>query len=246
MEENNKRKAVLEKEPSASERVPVLSAKQVKTALRCEYQYYLEYVLKKKPPLSSEALSKGLEVHEMASKPFADGMTPEEMKMEADRGGVFRFVYHHLPKDSFPKIEPKIFVDFGYYKRVVIPDFLYNDRVYDLKTTSSVTAAKTLYSDDVIQLHYYWDTLGREHEAYVIKLLLPDESSGRSGYTSSLFRVNLSLVTLSLIYRTEMRILDILEGSKPVPSPGKTCKFCGFREICPHSVSDSGASAKTT
>lgn len=243
MEESKKRTAVLEREPVTSERVPILSAKQVKTALRCEYQYYLEYVLKKKPPLSSEALSKGLEAHEIASKPFADGMTPEEMRIEADKGGVFRFVYHHLPKDSLPKIEPKILVDFGYYKRVVIPDFLYNDRVYDLKTTSSATAARTLYSDDVIQLHYYWDTLGREHEAYVIKLLLPDEGSGRSGYTSSLFRVNPSQVTLSLIYRTEMRILDILEGSRPVPSPGKTCKFCGFREICPYSVSDSSSKA---
>lgn len=235
-------KALVEKGGNATtdsakeSKVPVLSAKQVKTALRCEYQYYLEYVLRQKPPLPSEALSKGLEAHESASRPFSDDLSPEALLKEAEENQVFRYVYHHLPKKETPKIEPKIYAEMGSYRRVVIPDFLYTNQVYDLKTTSSLGAMRSLYSDDVIQLHYYWDTLGRSHEPYVIKLLLPNPESGRVGYVSSLFRVNISEDVVSLIRRTEVRILDILDGSKPVASPGKTCKFCGFRETCPYSA----------
>lgn len=227
-----------------------ISAKQVKTALRCEYLYYLEYVQKKEYP-KSEAMTLGLEIHERVSSPLMRGLSLEEAK-EVNRDDPFsRVVYSLLPKEGNPVVEAKYFVDMGSYQRVVIPDFLYEDSIYDLKTTSSENAYKTVYSDDIVQLHYYWETLGGNRDTYIIKLLLPrvqvkSEDSGSTSIPSSgslgsvayanLFRINISREVIGDIHFAEKRIMEILDGAKPVPSPGRVCRTCPFNQSCPYSA----------
>lgn len=221
-------------EPLA-ERLPILSAKQVKTAIKCEYLYYLEYVSKQKPPDRSVAMEKGLEVHEQVTKPLMDPEASPSQAMElAQKDQVLSAVYRYLPQGEKPVVETRYYFHMGTHYRVVIPDFLYSDAIYDLKTTSSPWALRGLYSDDVIQLHYYYDVF-QGRTPYVIKLLLPDPEAGREGFSSALFRVNISAHLLSVIRRTEYRILDLMEGSRPRPSPGKYCRYCGFRSVCPFS-----------
>jgi CRISPR/Cas system-associated exonuclease Cas4 (RecB family) len=236
----------------------IISAKQVKTLLRCEYLYYLEYVQKKEYP-KSEAMTLGLEVHERVSGPLIRGLSLEEAK-EINKDDPFsRVVYSLLPKNGNPKVETKYFVDMGSYQRVVIPDFLYEDSIYDLKTTSSESAYKTVYSDDIIQLHYYWETLGGNRDAYIIKLLLPkgygksqvssgqESTHGGTNYGgtngnfgtaayANLFKIKIGKEVIGDIHFAERRIMEILDGAKPIPSPGRVCRTCPFNQACPFSV----------
>jgi len=227
------------------ERKITISAKQVKTVLRCEYLYYLEYVQKKEYP-KSEAMTLGLEVHERVSGPLMQGLSIDEAK-EANKEDPFsRVVYSLLPKNGNPKVETKYFVDMGSYQRVVIPDFLYEDSIYDLKTTSSENAYKTVYSDDIIQLHYYWETLGGNRDTYIIKLLLPKGygkaevsstygSAGTAAY-ANLFKIKIGKEVIGDIHFAERRIMEILDGAKPIPSPGRVCRTCPFNQSCPFSA----------
>jgi CRISPR/Cas system-associated exonuclease Cas4 (RecB family) len=230
-----------------------ISAKQVKTVLRCEYLYYLEYVQKKEYP-KSEAMTLGLEVHERVSGPLMQGLSLDEAK-EINKDDPFsRVVYSLLPKNGNPKVETKYFVDMGSYQRVVIPDFLYEDSIYDLKTTSSENAYKTVYSDDIIQLHYYWETLGGNRDTYIIKLLLPkgygksqassthESTNGRANGIlgtaayANLFKIKIGKEVIGDIHFAERRIMEILDGARPVPSPGRVCRTCPFNQSCPFSV----------
>jgi CRISPR/Cas system-associated exonuclease Cas4 (RecB family) len=222
----------------------IISAKQVKTVLRCEYLYYLEYVQKKEYP-KSEAMTLGLEIHERVSGPLMQGLSIDEAK-EVNKDDPFsRVVYSLLPKNGNPKVETKYFVDMGSYQRVVIPDFLYEDSIYDLKTTSSEYAYRTVYSDDVIQLHYYWETLGGNRDTYIIKLLLPKGygkadisytygSQGTAAY-ANLFKIKIGKEVIGDIHFAERRIMEILDGAKPIPSPGRVCRTCPFNQSCPFS-----------
>ncbi len=226
-----------------------LSAKQVKTVLRCEYLYYLEYVQKKEYP-KSEAMALGLEVHERVSGPLMQGFSLDEAKEINKEDPFSRVVYSLLPKNGNPSVETKYFVDMGSYQRVVIPDFLYEDSIYDLKTTSSERAYKTVYSDDIIQLHYYWESLGGNRDTYVIKLLLPKGygktefsfvhgSAGTAAY-ANLFKIKIVKEVIGDIHLAERRIMEILDGAKPIPSPGRVCKTCHFNQSCPFSVYEPG------
>ncbi len=230
-----------------------ISAKQVKTVLRCEYLYYLEYVQKKEYP-KSEAMTLGLEVHERVSGPLIRGLSLDEAR-EINKDDPFsRVVYSLLPKNGNPKVETKYFVDMGSYQRVVIPDFLYEDSIYDLKTTSSENAYKTVYSDDIVQLHYYWETLGGNRDTYIIKLLLPrgygktqvsstyesthgstNGSLGTAAY-ANLFKIKITREVIGDIHFAENRIMEILDGAKPIPSPGRACRTCPFNQSCPFSA----------
>jgi CRISPR/Cas system-associated exonuclease Cas4 (RecB family) len=222
-----------------------ISAKQVKTVLRCEYLYYLEYVQKKEYP-KSEAMTLGLEVHERVSGPLIQGLSIDEAKEVNKEDPFSRVVYSLLPKNGNPKVETKYFVDMGSYQRVVIPDFLYEDSIYDLKTTSSENAYKTVYSDDIIQLHYYWETLGGNRDTYIIKLLLPKgygkaEVSSTYGSHSTaayanLFKIKIGKEVIGDIHFAERRIMEILDGAKPTPSPGRACRTCPFNQSCPFSA----------
>jgi len=226
-----------------------ISAKQVKTVLRCEYLYYLEYVQKKEYP-KSEAMTLGLEVHERVSGPLMQGLSLDEAKEINKEDPFSRVVYSLLPKNGNPKVETKYFVDMGSYQRVVIPDFLYEDSIYDLKTTSSENAYKTVYSDDIIQLHYYWETLGGNRDTYIIKLLLPKgygktqfSSTYESAYGSlgaaayaNLFKIRIGKEVIGDIHFAERRIMEILDGAKPIPSPGRVCRTCPFNPSCPFSA----------
>lgn len=234
------------------ERKLTISAKQVKTVLRCEYLYYLEYVQKKEYP-KSEAMTLGLEVHEKVSGPLMQGLSIEEAK-EVNKEDPFSLVvYSLLPKNGNPKVETKYFVDMGSYQRVVIPDFLYEDSIYDLKTTSSENAYKTVYSDDIIQLHYYWETLGGNRDTYIIKLLLPRGygktevsstygSLGTAAY-ANLFKIKIVKEVIGDIHFAERRIMEILDGAKPIPSPGRVCRTCLFNQSCPFSAYKPGPEA---
>jgi len=235
------------------ERKIIISAKQVKTVLRCEYLYYLEYVQKKEYP-KSEAMTLGLEVHERVSGPFMQGLSIDEAKEVNKEDPFSRVVYSLLPKDENPKVETKYLVDMGSYQRVVIPDFLYENSIYDLKTTSSENAYRTVYSDDIIQLHYYWETLGGNRDTYIIKLLLPKEYGktlaspnqgsahetakggiGTAAY-ANLFKIKIGKEVIGDIHFAERRIMEILDGAKPIPSPGRACRTCPFNQSCPFSV----------
>ena len=241
----------------------IISAKQVKTLLRCEYLYHVEYIQKKKFP-RNEAMTLGLEVHERVSGPLMRGLSLDEAK-EANKDDPFsNVVYSLLPRDKKPIVEQKMYVDMGDYLRVVIPDILYDDSIYDLKTTSSEYSYKTVYSDDIVQLHYYWETLGGNREAYVIKLLLPKfygkthvgeengnpETNGKEGRENSktlnlssgvaayanLFRIKISKEVIGDIHFAERRILEILDGAPPIPSPGRVCRTCPYNQACPFST----------
>jgi CRISPR/Cas system-associated exonuclease Cas4 (RecB family) len=224
------------------ERKLTISAKQVKTVLRCEYLYYLEYVQKKEYP-KSEAMTLGLEVHEKVSGPLMQGLSIDEAKEVNKEDPFSRVVYSLLPKNGNPKVETKYFVDMGSYQRVVIPDFLYEDSIYDLKTTSSENAYKTVYSDDIIQLHYYWETLGGNRDTYIIKLLLPrgygkpqvSTTLGTAAY-ANLFKIKIGKEIIGDIHFAERRIMEILDGAKPIPSPGRACRTCPFNQACPFST----------
>ena len=232
-------------EKEKKERKLTISAKQVKTVLRCEYLYYLEYVQKKEYP-KSEAMTLGLEVHEKVSGPLMQGLSIDEAKEINKEDPFSRVVYSLLPKNGNPKVETKYFVDMGSYQRVVIPDFLYEDSIYDLKTTSSENAYRTVYSDDVIQLHYYWETLGGNRDTYIIKLLLPKGygkadisytygGQGTAAY-ANLFKIKIGKEVIGDIHFAERRIMEILDGAKPIPSPGRACRTCPFNQSCPFSV----------
>jgi hypothetical protein len=244
---------MIEVEDKKKEGKITISAKQVKTVLRCEYLYYLEYVQKKEYP-KSEAMTLGLEVHERVSGPLMRGLSLDEAR-EINKDDPFsRVVYSLLPKNGNPKVETKYFVDMGSYQRVVIPDFLYEDSIYDLKTTSSEIAYKTVYSDDIIQLHYYWETLGGNRDTYIIKLLLPKgygkaqvspthESTGGSTNGSfgtaayaNLFKIKIGKEVIGDIHFAERRIMEILDGAEPIPSPGRVCRTCPFNQSCPFSA----------
>jgi len=228
-----------------------ISAKQVKTVLRCEYLYYLEYVQKKEYP-KSEAMTLGLEVHEKVSGPLMRGLSIDEAREINKEDPFSRVVYSLLPKNGNPKVETKYFVDMGNYQRVVIPDFLYEDSIYDLKTTSSENSYKTVYSDDIIQLHYYWETLGGNRDTYIIKLLLPKGyGNGKTQFSSTyenaygsqgiaayanLFKIKIGKEVIGDIHFAERRIMEILDGAKPIPSPGRACRTCPFNQSCPFSV----------
>lgn len=217
---------------------PIISAKQVKTVIRCEQAYYYEYVLKKKVE-KSEAMQVGLETHEAVQKNLEDKEVPIEERLS--RSPAFRAVYTFLPKDEEPVVEKKMFFDVsGDYYRVIIPDILYSNAIYDLKTTRSVSASKRVYSDDVIQLHYYWETLGGNRDLYVIKLLLPNGESLLPSYQASLFKINIIPAIISEIHRAEGRVMEILNGSSPRPNPGRRCGFCFFKSICPYAYTEEG------
>jgi hypothetical protein len=155
------------------------------------------------------------------------GLSIDEAK-EANKEDPFsRVVYSLLPKNGNPKVETKYFVDMGSYQRVVIPDFLYEDSIYDLKTTSSENSYKIVYSDDIIQLHYYWETLGGNRDTYIIKLLLPrgygktqvsstykstnggtNGSLGTAAY-ANLFKIKIGKEVIGDIHLAERRIMGL-------------------------------------
>ena len=230
------KKRISEVEAVQKDGRPIISAKQVKTAIRCEQAYYYEYVLKKKVE-RNEAMAIGLETHEAIQKNLEDKGVP--IKERLNRSPAFRAIYTLLPKDEEPIVEKKMFFDVsGDYYRVIIPDILYSRAIYDLKTTRSVSASKGVYSDDVVQLHYYWETLGGNRDLYVIKLLLPSGESLFNSYQASLFKINISSGVLSEIHRAEGRVMEILNGSPPRPNPGKRCKFCYFNSICEYAYKE--------
>ncbi len=217
---------------------PIISAKQVKTVLRCELAYYYEYVEKRKVE-KNESMIAGLEAHENISKNLEDKGAPISERLE--KNPAFRAVYALLPKTEEPVVEKKMFFESDTHYRIVIPDILYSKSIYDLKTTRSPSALKGVYSEDVIQLHYYWETLGGDREAYILKLLLPQDGSALKSYQASLYRVNITSQVLSDIYWAEGRAMEILSGSsKPRPNPGRRCRYCQFSNICPYSVSKEG------